>query len=191
MPPLIPCFLLIGQSNAYRMADHLQDEITNIYGLGAMLINAAVVGSTLEQWQPGTDNYTEAVTKTREAIGAGFRLRAILMSHGESDAHLNTARLYGDDCNNMLDNLRDDLIHVPVIYSQLGKKPDAVGADYPFWDVIRWQQQVMSFNRENYYMVRRAQYDVYEPGRPYCHDTADALKLIAREFGRYLKGWVQ
>lgn len=189
----IPAFLLIGQSNAVNLAPYLQAEITDIFGLGAPLLNAAVNGSSIASWQPGQPNYNAAVTLAKDAIDSGFKLKAVLMSHGESDAHLPSAKMYGTDCNYMLDSLRADIQqHVPMIYTQLGKKPvTPPGYAFDFWDVLRYQQLTMRFNRPGFFMIDRSQIDIYADADPYCHDTGPALGLIAREYGRYLEGWIK
>ena len=85
------------------------------------LIPCAVGGTTLEQWKPGGALYSNAVARTRAALGNG-RLAGLLWHQGEGDCAPQKRTTYPARFAAMIEQLRGDLgaKDVPVIVGQLG-----------------------------------------------------------------------
>ena len=85
------------------------------------LIPCAIGGSSLDEWQPGTVNYAEAVRRTREALKNG-RLAGILWHQGESDVEAHKRTTYFKRFSSMIMQLRKDLKAplVPLVIGELG-----------------------------------------------------------------------
>lgn len=86
------------------------------------LIPAAFGGSSLDDWQPGSRHYTNAVERTRVALKQG-KLMGILWHQGESDSAPEKAATYGKRFAAMIAQLRADLgvKNVPVIVGETGR----------------------------------------------------------------------
>jgi hypothetical protein len=92
-------------------------------GAAIGLIPAAFGGTSLEQWKPEGNLYTDAVKRAREAMKAG-RLRGILWHQGEADSDKEeTASSYRVRFAAMIARLRSDLgaEDVPLVVGQLGE----------------------------------------------------------------------
>jgi hypothetical protein len=86
------------------------------------LVPAAVGGTTLEQWAPGGELYTNAVTRARAAMRSGT-LAGILWHQGEGDSDPELTATYAERFAAMIAQLRLDLgaPDVPVIVGELGR----------------------------------------------------------------------
>jgi hypothetical protein len=86
------------------------------------LIPAAFGGTTLDQWRPDGELYTNAVMRTREAMKSGT-LAGILWHQGEGDSEGDLPHAYTDKFKAMIDRFRQDLgaPDVPVIVGELGR----------------------------------------------------------------------
>jgi len=85
------------------------------------LIPCAFGGTSLDQWQPGSALYTNAVARTRIAMKDG-RLAGILWHQGEADSSSAKIATYAARFTAMIEQLRKDLEapDVPVIMGELG-----------------------------------------------------------------------
>jgi hypothetical protein len=95
-------------------------------GAAVGLIPCAVGGTTLEQWKPGGDLYTNAVARARAALNNG-RLAGILWHQGEGDCAAQRRDTYPARFSGMIAQLRRDLNaeQVPVVIGELGEFNDA------------------------------------------------------------------
>ncbi|HVU25396.1 MAG TPA: sialate O-acetylesterase [Opitutus sp.] len=86
------------------------------------LIPAAFGGTSLDQWKPGGQLYTDAVARAKEAMKSG-KLAGILWHQGENDATDHTAGTYVARFATMIAQLRHDLgaEDVPVVVGELGR----------------------------------------------------------------------
>ena len=90
------------------------------------LIPAAMGGSSLDEWKPGSDLYNEAIRRTKAALKNG-KLRGILWHQGESDTHDDgQASTYRARFVPFIRQLRADLSapDVPVLVGQLSETFD-------------------------------------------------------------------
>jgi Carbohydrate esterase, sialic acid-specific acetylesterase len=87
------------------------------------LVPSAVGGSSLDEWRPGGKYYSDALARTRAALGAGGRLTAILWHQGESDNNPEKAASYVARFRVMIQQLRSDLgsPEIPVLAGELGR----------------------------------------------------------------------
>ncbi len=83
------------------------------------LIPAAFGGTSLEQWKPGSDLFTEAVLRAKLAMKSG-RLRGILWHQGEAEITAELAKSYVPRFAAMIAALRKELADVPVVVGELG-----------------------------------------------------------------------
>ena len=90
------------------------------------LIPAAMGGSSLDEWKPGSKLYNQAVERSREAMKAG-ELAGILWHQGEADSSADKVATYGRRFSAMIEQLRNDLgaKTVPVIVGELGRFREA------------------------------------------------------------------
>jgi hypothetical protein len=89
------------------------------------LIPAAFGGSSLDQWAIGSQHYTNAVNRAREALKSG-KLAGILWHQGESDSGKGKEALtasYTERFTKMIAQLRKDLAaeNVPVLVGEIGR----------------------------------------------------------------------
>jgi hypothetical protein len=86
------------------------------------LIPAAFGGTSLEQWKPGGELYTNAVKRARAAMKSGH-LAGILWHQGESDSAPEKAATYVERFTALIASLRADLdaADVPVIVGETGR----------------------------------------------------------------------
>jgi len=86
------------------------------------LIPCAFGGTSLDQWKPGSDLYTNAVARTRVALRSG-KLVAILWHQGEADSSASKIATYPARFSAMISQLRADLgaTDVPVVVGELGR----------------------------------------------------------------------
>lgn len=85
------------------------------------LIPAAYGGSSLDEWTPEGQHYTDALRRAKKAIESG-QLRGILWHQGEADAGKpELASTYRERFTRFLTALRRDLGPLPVVVGQLGR----------------------------------------------------------------------
>ncbi|HRR35046.1 MAG TPA: sialate O-acetylesterase [Kiritimatiellia bacterium] len=89
------------------------------------LVPCAFGGTSLDQWRPGSDLYTNAVARARVAMRNG-KLRAILWHQGEADCSPTKTATYPERFSKMIAQLRSDLNvpDVPVLVGELGRYRD-------------------------------------------------------------------
>jgi hypothetical protein len=87
------------------------------------LIPAAFGGTSLDQWKPGGELYTNAVTRAKTAMKSG-RLRGILWHQGEADSRSEqTIATYRERWMKLMEALRTELNapDVPIVVGELGE----------------------------------------------------------------------
>lgn len=189
-------FVMVGQSNGQFLCPYLETSIHAYYGTDARLICAAIPGSVIADWQPGQQDYSDAVIAVRTAQFDGYTLKAILMNHGETDGWYASASTYGAQMANFLDSFKLEIgpPYPFVFYSQLGRRPSCAEQNYvgyPYWETIRLQQHNVRYNRPSWKMIEESPFSAeYVPGLPCAHFNATELQAIANQYMIYLRGWV-
>lgn len=91
-------------------------------GASIGLVPAAFGGSALDEWQPGSPHYVNAVARAKEAMKRG-QLAGILWHQGESDRAPALVATYADRFVKFIAQLRADLgaENVPVIVGEIGR----------------------------------------------------------------------
>ena len=104
----------LGSSFARTVANAEPDALIG-------MVPAAFGGSSLDEWGPGTEHYTNAIERTRLALSKGGRLRAILWHQGESDRAPERMATYPRRFADLVARLRADLDapNVPIIVGEL------------------------------------------------------------------------
>jgi hypothetical protein len=114
----------VGPGRSFALAIAASDPSARIG-----LIPAAVGGSPISSWEPGsldpatkTHPYDDALARARVAMRDG-RLRAILWHQGESDAHPGLSERYADKLRALIVRFRSDLgaPDLPFIIGELGQ----------------------------------------------------------------------
>jgi Carbohydrate esterase, sialic acid-specific acetylesterase len=131
--PTTPVYVMMGQSNMYRMAPALRAARPD-----AVFINCAQSGSSIRQWQPGAALYARCLELTRAELAKGGRVLAgYLWFQGERDARLCTdAKVWRSLFVNAVESFADEIGRAPVRFARLGAQ--MVG--YPCWALVRWHQ---------------------------------------------------
>lgn len=86
------------------------------------LVPCAFGGTTLDQWKPGSDLYTNAVARMRVALKSG-QLKGILWHQGEGDSGAAKVATYPARFAAMIAQLRKELDapEVPVVIGEIGR----------------------------------------------------------------------
>lgn len=141
------------------------------------LIPCAFGGTSLDQWKPGSDLYSNAVARAKIALKDG-QLAGILWHQGEADSSRTKIETYAPRFATMIAHLRRDLNapDVPVIVGELGNFNEGYkrfNANLP--TVVRAVKNCQQVSA-----------DGLEHGGDNVHFSAAAL----REFGRrYFECW--
>ena len=118
----------LGCSFARNMADRETDK-------AVALINVAVGGTSLDQWQKGGVFYTRAVASVRTALAKGASLKGILWHQGCEDSRTaELAESYAVRLATLVADLRADLGDVPFVCGELGRFLDA-----NLWGYVEWR----------------------------------------------------
>lgn len=172
--------IAIGQSNMGLNQHNVEKALKDAYGPGVVLSRCAVGGSSIDEWQPGSPNYVNAVNIVKANQALGYTVKGLFMMHGERDARMGMPRgEYAHKAVTMLSRLHADIGYpwMPVIFGQLGALP-VTGFDADKWQAIRWAQQDILIGRPAYKMFQTAHLGPYEAGYPDCHyrdNIADPL----------------
>ncbi|MFM7021469.1 MAG: putative Ig domain-containing protein, partial [Flavobacteriales bacterium] len=105
-----------GMGFALKMLEKLGPDAT----IG--LVQTAIGGTSIEQWEPGGGLYNNAVNRVKAALASGGVLKGILMHQGENNAFNNTST-WGANVQNVVANFRNDLAggaNVPYMIGELG-----------------------------------------------------------------------
>lgn len=176
MPPLFVIFASQSGGKPQYLGNPLQALLYAAYP-GCVLLNKAVGGSSILSWQQGTTNYNAALNDVRQ-LRSTHTPACIISVIGETDAKskTQTAATFKALFWDALKDFRDDigLPYLPVVYVQLGPKPEPVnGRDlYPSWETIRVAQMGLTVGHSAYQMVEGC--GGYDDSRPFCHRTAAA-----------------
>ena len=73
------------------------------------------VGSTaIKEWAHGQPLYENMVNRAKESVKSGWEIKVLLWYQGESDTSLyNNAKLYKDNIESLIQNVRQDLAFSP------------------------------------------------------------------------------
>lgn len=209
---------ILAQTEAAQYFPNLPDSIAAYYSnVDTLTICAAVSGSDIASWQPDAtgpttptptaNNFHAAVNQVLTAKANGYIVKAIIFSQGEADASGWNNTVAPDywtvQAANFLDAFRVAIgdQYVPVIYTELGDKPDYRPAGTPSpngnntnpyanWETIRKSQHELRYNRANFFMVDKQPFDAYRSGAPWVHNTPVSLQAIKDQIMIYLRGWV-
>jgi len=113
----------IAASFARAMADRRK-------GVPIGLIPCAVGGTSISRWVESGDLWSNAVARTRLALGSGT-LKGILWHQGEGDCSASAAPAWGAKFEGMIASFRRELGPVPFVAGELGRYLSNTG-----WPVI-------------------------------------------------------
>jgi hypothetical protein len=147
------------------------------------LIPAAVGGTSLDQWKPGGELYTESVRRTRAGMKSG-KLRGILWHQGESECgSAEKAKSYGERFGKFVQALREDLgaPEVPVLIGELGEYLyDRPKNTSPFARVVNEQLALIPLSVPHAGFVSSAG---LTHGGDVLHFNAASLREFGRRYG--------
>ncbi|XP_023525343.1 probable carbohydrate esterase At4g34215 [Cucurbita pepo subsp. pepo] len=79
------------------------------------LVPCAMGGSSIQQWQKGSNLYTHLLTRAEASILSGGTIKALLWYQGESDTvNAEDSELYGGRLKKFFSDIRSDL-HIPFL----------------------------------------------------------------------------
>ncbi len=113
----------LAASFARAMADRRK-------GVPIGLIPCAVGGTSINRWVESGDLWSNAVARTRLALGSGT-LKGILWHQGEGDCSASAAPAWGAKFEGMIASFRREFGPVPFVAGELGRYLDNTG-----WPVI-------------------------------------------------------
>ncbi len=142
-------FVLAGQSNMAQNHARLEMKLKERYGTETIVIQAAVGGTSITQWQRGQTPFNNCIAQADEALAIeGNEPKAVLFFQGERDTINETALQWKSLFWASMRDLRVDMgsPYMPVVYAVLGAPP--VGELYngepvsrPYWMDVHNQQK--------------------------------------------------
>ena len=161
----------LAASFARAMADRRK-------GVPIGLIPCAVGGTSINRWVESGDLWSNAVARTRIALGSGT-LKGILWHQGEGDCSASAAPAWGAKFEGMIASFRRELGPVPFVAGELGRYLSNTG-----WPVINAHLHALEGKVPAY---RVASSEGLTPNSDNVHFNTESL----REFGlRYAEAMV-
>ena len=161
----------LAASCARAMADRRK-------GVPIGLIPCAVGGTSINRWVESGDLWSNAVARTRIALGSGT-LKGILWHQGEGDCSASAAPAWGAKFEGMIASFRRELGPVPFVAGELGRYLSNTG-----WPVINAHLHALEGKVPAY---RVASSEGLTPNSDNVHLNTESL----REFGlRYAEAMV-
>ena len=161
----------LAASFARAMADRRK-------GVPIGLIPCAVGGTSINRWVESGDLWSNAVARTRIALGSGT-LKGILWHQGEGDCSASAAPAWGAKFEGMIASFRREFGPVPFVAGELGRYLDNTG-----WPVINAHLHALEGKVPAY---RVASSEGLTPNSDNVHFNTESL----REFGlRYAEAMV-
>ena len=161
----------LAASFARAMADRRK-------GVPIGLIPCAVGGTSINRWVESGDLWSNAVARTRIALGSGT-LKGILWHQGEGDCSASAAPAWGAKFEGMIASFRREFGPVPFVAGELGRYLDNTG-----WPVINAHLHALEGKVPAY---RVASSEGLTPNSDNVHFNTESL----REFGlRYAEAMI-
>lgn len=144
---LIPLFIAEGQSNIAEYGSSLVrisfvEEFYRLTGIEPKVVNCAVGGTTIQEWQPGGDYFDDCLGYINWYIAQGDHYFAgVLVSIGETNARLAILYQYAEYLINNLKSYRNYYNEplLPIVMMQLSVKHFMYASNYS-WQSIQEQQ---------------------------------------------------
>ena len=147
-------------------------------GVSIGLIPCAVGGTSINRWVESGDLWSNAVARTRIALGSGT-LKGILWHQGEGDCSASAAPAWGAKFEGMIASFRREFGPVPFVAGELGRYLSNTG-----WPVINAHLHALEGKVPAY---RVASSEGLTPNSDNVHFNTESL----REFGlRYAEAMV-
>ena len=153
----------LAASFARAMADRRE-------GVSIGLIPCAVGGTSINRWVESGDLWSNAVARTRIALGSGT-LKGILWHQGEGDCSASAAPAWGAKFEGMIASFRREFGPVPFVAGELGRYLSNTG-----WPVINAHLHALEGKVPAY---RVASSEGLTPNSDNVHFNTESL----REFG--------
>ncbi|MEX2534110.1 MAG: sialate O-acetylesterase [Trueperaceae bacterium] len=176
-------------------------EVQAATGMDVYLVPAAVGGSALDQWQPGSDHFDEALSRAEFAANSlGIPVAAVVWFQGESDTKSGSRRRgFVENTDAVLQGFHQQLEGSPqIVFVQLSKRLWSQELDEPgdnveghnlAYQVIREEQRLMEAgaNRVEVGSLAESSYDRAYYHMAVAHDLpmSDA-KHVSAAGQRYL-----
>ncbi len=150
------------------------------------LIPSAFGGTSMDQWQPGGELYSNAIRRTRLALEKGGELKAILWHQGEAEcASQEKASAYAVRLGKLIQAFRTDLglPEVPFIAGEVGEflYPQS---KFPFAHVLN--EQIRLLSRKVPFTAGVSSKDLNDKGDHLHFDSASQKELGKRYYEAFL-----
>jgi len=168
--------LITGQSNAKQTGMVLEGMLDK-EGMG--VLNCAVGGSEVIEWQKGTPNYMAALKAVYDSQDAGHEILGMFHMQGEAESgnilkaakwKLLTVKFFRQF------RVQTGLADLPIVFAQIGPKPTDLLR--PCWGIVQNKQAAMNAEWPQFRMIVTSDIKPYEPargphwGKPGYHEIA-------------------
>jgi hypothetical protein len=150
--------IVTGQSNGKGTGNALVTLLPNY-----TVINCAVGGSSILEWQKGEANYNNCLAEVLSALENGATLRGLFHAQGEHETNTKKrADQWKTLTRKFIKNFLAQISHkdLPVAFAQLGPVPDI---NRPYWEYLQRQQVKLSVENPEFKMVVTKDIRPYTP----------------------------
>jgi hypothetical protein len=192
----VPVYVLAGQSNMVGAATDLYPETKRVlmlygenrgpgYPFGqdittgqVVLVQCAVGGTSIDEWDPSSSLYQTCLSHTRSALAGDRYLAGVLFYQGEQDA-VNTVPIsWAPKFTTIVNAFRADLgRQVPIVYAQVGQVALAP-------NLLHIQDEQKSVSMFRVSMVQTADLPTIDG----THHTSAANIELGQRFAQAMKG---
>ena len=153
--------IITGQSNAKQTGNALVN-ILQARHIG--VINCAVGGSEVTEWQKGSANYMNALFAANECLEAGDRIVGMFHMQGEAESgNIIKAAKWKVLTLKFFRQFRVQigLPDLPVVFAQIGPKPTDLLR--PCWGMVQNKQTALNYEWPEFRMIVTSDIKPYSP----------------------------
>jgi hypothetical protein len=150
--------IVTGQSNGKGTGKALAKLLPNY-----TVINCAVGGSSVLEWQKNEANYNNCLSEVLTALENGVTLRGLFHAQGEHETNTEEkANRWKTLTRRFIKNFLAQIAQgeLPVAYAQLGPVPSI---DRPYWEYLQRQQAKLTAENPEFKMVVTKDIRPYTP----------------------------
>lgn len=166
--------IVTGQSNGKGTGKALAKLLPNY-----TIINCAVGGSSVLEWQKGETNYNNCLAEVLSALENGATLRGLFHAQGEHETNTEEkASQWKTLTRKFIKNFLAQISHnnLPVAFAQLGPVPYL---ERPYWEYLQRQQNKLSVENPEFKMVVTKDIKPYTPANG-LHWSQTNYSIIAK-----------
>ena len=131
----------LGDATGFGPGRAIGRELARMYpGRDIGLVMCAQGSTGMERWRRGGDLFNRCVERAKRT---GNRISGLFFGQGENDTeHLSSARQWASGFKSLVSGFRSAFGPIPVVFSQLGRKPHepADRREFFYWREVKNQQ---------------------------------------------------